>query len=66
MTVKELKEKLNQFHDNCIVLVPNKDLYRLKGACDYVPATSVTVGINEFDGLVFIDDYVEDDEDVCE
>lgn len=64
MTVKELKERLNQFHDNCIVLVPNQNLYRLNGAKDYVVALNVTQGVNEFDRLVFIDDYVEDDEDV--
>ena len=62
MTVRELKEKLNQFHDSCIVLIPNQDLYRVKGAKDYVVALNVTSGVNEFDGLVFIDDYVEDDD----
>ena len=63
MTVKELKERLNQFHDNCIVCIPNEDRYRLPGAKDYVVALNVAQGCNEFDGLVFIDDYVEDDED---
>ena len=27
MTVKELKEKLEQFDDNFIVIIPNKDYY---------------------------------------
>lgn len=63
MTVKELKEKLNQFPDNCIVCIPNQNLYRLRNAKHYVVALNVAQGINEFDGLVFIDDYMEDDED---
>jgi hypothetical protein len=64
MTVRELKERLNLFHDNCIVCVPNPDYDPTKkGSFSYTVALNVTQGINEFDGLVFIDDYVEDDED---
>ena len=62
MTVKELKEKLNQFHDNCIVCIPTIN-WDMVGHVNYVVAQNVTQGINEFDGIVFIDDYVEDDED---
>lgn len=58
MTVKELKEKLNEFDDNLIVMIPNMD-WALNGV-GTVPATSISRGINEFDGCVFIDDYVED------
>lgn len=61
MTVKELKEKLNQFDDNLIVMIPNKDLYHIPSPIWSVPATSVTRGFNEADGCVFIDDYLEDE-----
>lgn len=54
MTVKELKEQLNQFPDCSIVLISSGD--------DYTPATSVSIGCNELDGCVFIDDC-EDEED---
>lgn len=62
MTVKELKEKLNQFPDNCIVVVPKIDWVK-KGSLDYAVVENVAIGVNEFDNVVFIDDYVEDDED---
>lgn len=55
MTVRELKEKLEQFSDNCAVLIPSY------GLCTH--ATNVAVGINALDGCVIIDDYVEDEED---
>ena len=60
MTVKELKEKLNQFDDNLVVMIPNSDWD------SYAPATSVARGVNEMDGCVFIDDYVEDVDDVAQ
>ena len=63
MTVRELKERLNLFHDNCIVMIPNKDFYRENNPRWAVPALNITQGVNELDGIVFIDDYVEDDED---
>lgn len=64
MTVKELKEKLNLFHDNCIVCVPNVDFIPgAKGSLPYSVAQNIAQGVNELDGIVFIDDYVEDDED---
>lgn len=61
MTVKELKEKLEQFPENCVVLVPNENLYRDSIAKWYVVAKNVTRGVNEMNGVVIIDDYVEDD-----
>ena len=61
MTVRELKEKLEQFPENCVVLVPNENLYRDSPANWYVVATHVAQGVNEMDGVVIIDDYVEDD-----
>ena len=58
MTVKELKEKLEKFDDHLIVMIPNE-----KNFVGYVVAHNVSQGVNEFDGAVFIDDYVEDDDD---
>lgn len=62
MTVKELKEILNQFPDDLIVMIPNSDCHRyLNPALLNVPATGVERGCNEADGCVFIDHYAEDD-----
>lgn len=58
MTVKEFKEKLNEFDDNLVVMIPNMD-WALNGV-GAIPATSISRGINEFDGCVFIDDCVDD------
>jgi hypothetical protein len=57
VTVKELKEKLNQFPDNLIVVVGSRFL---PDHIWYVPVENVSSGVNEFDGLVFIDDCEED------
>ena len=64
MTVKELKERLNQFPDNFIVMIPNID-YRCpwdtyENEPHDVPAVNVTCGVNEYDGCLFIDSYEED------
>lgn len=64
MTVRELKEKLNEFNDNLIVMIPNMD-WALTGN-GAIPATSISRGINEHDGCVFIDDYMEDVDDVAQ
>lgn len=56
MTVRELKEKLNEFDGNLVVMIP--DEYSPIG---YTAATHVARGVNEADGCVFINDYVEDD-----
>lgn len=61
MTVKELREKLNKFDDNLIVMIPDMKLYRDFDSQGYIPATHISQGINELDGCVFIDDYVEED-----
>lgn len=60
MTIKELKEKLNQFPDDLIVMIPNNDLHRLPNPVWYVSASIVARGCNEADGCVFIDDGEED------
>jgi hypothetical protein len=63
MTVKELKEKLSQFSDDLIVMIPNNDLHRLPNPIWHVPASVVARGCNEEDGCVFIDVEDEDDEE---
>ena len=60
MTIKELKEKLNQFPDDLIVMIPNPDLHLFPNAVWSVPATNVSRGCNEADGCIFIDNYEED------
>lgn len=56
MTVKELKEKLSQYPDDLLVLYPSE-------LCGYHHVRNVSRGINEYDGLVFIDNYREDEDD---
>lgn len=60
MTVGELKAKLEQFPDDLTVLMPNPDFddYWIRKRFSMV--SNVTRGVNEYDGCVFIDDYVED------
>lgn len=53
MTVKELKEVLNNFDDDLLVKFP----YPL-----YVDCTDVFQGINGMDGCVMLDNYSEDEE----
>ncbi len=55
MTVRELKERLEQFPENCVVLIP--------GYGRYIHATNVAIAFNEMDNCVIIDDYVEDDDE---
>lgn len=62
MTVKELKEKLNQFSDNLIVMIPTDNIDKCsKLYFPYVAARNVSQGVNEADCCVFIDDYEDDD-----
>lgn len=63
MTVKELKEKLERFPENCVVLIPNANWTPYGNLLSHVPVTCVTIGCNEFDGCVFLDDYVEDEDE---
>ena len=60
MTVRELIEKLEQFPENCVVMIPDPDWSPSK-SCPYIHATSAARGVNEMDGVVIIDDYVEDE-----
>lgn len=54
VTVKELKEKLDQLPDNFIVMIPGPACYR------WEPAVNVVKGFNEADGCVFIDSCEDD------
>ena len=55
MKVKELKEKLNEFDDNLIVLA-------IDDMGGYFPILNVSRGFNEADGCLFLDGYEEDEE----
>ncbi len=60
MTVKELKEKLEQFDDDLTVFIPCE----LPDMCECFPFTrakNISQGVNEYDGAVFIDAYEEDE-----
>lgn len=62
MTVKELKEKLEQFPENYLVLInADEETRRLHDGFPYIEATHVATGLNELDSCVIIDDYVEED-----
>lgn len=65
MTVGELKAKLEQFPDDLLVLVPNMDWTPSNYMPEMTPARSVCRGINEYDGYLFIDDYMEDEDEDC-
>ena len=60
MTVRELIEKLEQFRQDLEVMIPDPE-WRPSKSCPYVHITNVAQGVNEMDGVVIIDDYVEDD-----
>lgn len=53
MTVKELKEKLNEFDDGLLV-------YAIDGE-GYTLILNVIRGCNEADGCLFLDGYEEDE-----
>lgn len=64
MTVKELKEKLNEFDDNLIVMIPRTEPDP-NDWLGFISVKNVVQGINELDGAVFLDDYEEEDCDTC-
>lgn len=63
MTVRELKEKLEQFDDNLIVLIPNAGWHPYSIDPPETPATSVGKCVGKLDGCVIIDNYVEDEDE---
>ena len=56
MTVKGLKEELNKFDDNLLVLLPSGEEHR------FIICTHAALGVNEMDGCVILDNYKEDEE----
>ena len=56
MTVKELKEKLNQFDDRLIVIA-------IDSAGEYFHVLNVSQGFNEADGCLFLDGYEDEYEE---
>lgn len=63
MTVKELKEELNKFNDNLVVMIPNTDYYAGDDMFPDRTPTHVSQGVNELDGAVFIEYWEEDEDD---
>lgn len=55
MTVKDLKEALNEFDDCLIVYILDGEGYSL--------LRNVSKGVNEAEGCLFLDDYEEDLDD---
>lgn len=53
MTVRELKELLDNFPDTHIVFIPDSM------EIGYTQALHVSCGVNEFDNCIYIDDYEE-------
>jgi hypothetical protein len=60
MTVKELKEKLEQFDDSLIVMLADD-----ASEWGYFPLRNIAQGFNEFDGCLFLDDYIEEECATC-
>ena len=60
MTIEQLKEELDKFPEDLIVMVPNSDLHRSPRPIWFLPATSVARGVDEEDGFVFVDNYEEE------
>lgn len=61
MINKELREKLEQFPDDLIIMIPDASWNPDASWLPFVTATNVAQGFNEFDGCLFIDDSVEDE-----
>lgn len=61
MTVKELKEALNQFNDKFTVLMPKSDFEHSSSLFPYTSRINISQGINELDCAVIIDDYEDED-----
>lgn len=61
MTVKELKEKLNNFPDHCRIFIPNPEYLAILDGSPYVKLTHISRGLNELDDIIILDNYEEDD-----
>lgn len=64
MTKAELMKLLEPFDDNLTILIPNPDFDNYWVTKEFTVAKSVSQGVNEYDGCLFIDDYEEIDEEV--
>lgn len=56
MTVKELKEKLENFDDDLVVMVP-RSWFTVNG---FGKLLSISQGVDEFDSCLLLDDCDED------
>lgn len=63
MTVGDLKAKLEQYPDDMWVMIPNRNPECYFTAPEFITPLNVTVGVNEFDNCLFIDAYVEDEDE---
>lgn len=61
MTVKELKEALNQFNENFTVLIPKSGFEDSRSIFPYTSRLNISQGFNELDCAVIIDDYEEEE-----
>lgn len=61
MTVKELKEALNQFNDKFTVLMPKSGFEDSRSIFPYTSRINISQGVNELDCAVIIDDYGEEE-----
>lgn len=57
MTVKELKEQLNKFNDNYIVMIPRTDAGTNKNF-PYITVSHMSRGLNEHDMCLFLEDRI--------
>ena len=57
MTVKELKEKLNSFNDNLLIMIPRTDQAQ-DSNLPFRSLMSISQGVNELDGCLFLEDIV--------
>lgn len=64
MTVKQLRDTLNSFPDSCIVMIPKSEEFLVVENGEYIfqytEVDSVSQGVNELDGIVFLEGPDED------
>lgn len=60
MTVKELKEELNKFSNNCSVFIENPNYFSKLNEPPYIEVTHISQGFNELDTMIILDNYEED------
>lgn len=64
MTVKQLREALISFPGSCIVMIPKSEEFLVVENGEYIfqytEVDSVSQGVNELDGIVFLEGPDED------